>query len=266
MALNKNPYAKWARDERSADYRSTTTQVFSAVRQLLSQENYLRDSNRVNPGPWRNARVAYLEQFCQEAHDLRNEDMWGWQGWADPDSCRAETPLADNLLSECTELDIVYGGECPNPPPKPECVEAPSYASSNIAGVYNNPEVELTNGVLQGLFPSAPNYSVVVNTSSGNRVYWQKRDNEWVLEGSVNNAPNQPCSTNDCSDDDCEGLTFNQLSASPVWTINHNFGHLPLVTLYNTGRQEIDADITHTSLNQVVVTFAIPVAGFARLI
>lgn len=57
-----------------------------------------------------------------------------------------------------------------------------------------------------------------------------------------------------------------QLAASASWTINHNLGYKPSVELLNTGSQEIEGDVVHTSVNQTVVTFSGAVAGQARLI
>jgi hypothetical protein len=54
------------------------------------------------------------------------------------------------------------------------------------------------------------------------------------------------------------------VSAS-TWTINHNLGFKPSVELFDSGNQEIDAAVVHTSDNQVVVTFTKATAGFARL-
>lgn len=58
---------------------------------------------------------------------------------------------------------------------------------------------------------------------------------------------------------------FTASSPSTTWTINHNLGFKPSVELLNSGSQEIDGDVVHTSVNQTVVTFTAAVAGFARL-
>ena len=58
---------------------------------------------------------------------------------------------------------------------------------------------------------------------------------------------------------------YEQPSPSPLWTINHNLGFKPAVAVYNTGSQEIDAHVSHTSNIQTLVLFTTPVAGFARL-
>lgn len=57
-----------------------------------------------------------------------------------------------------------------------------------------------------------------------------------------------------------------QLSASALWTINHNLGFKPSVELFNSGSQEIEGDVVHTSDTQTLVLFTLPLAGFARLI
>lgn len=57
-----------------------------------------------------------------------------------------------------------------------------------------------------------------------------------------------------------------QPGASATWTINHNLGYKPAVELLNTGSQEIEGDVVHTSNNQTVVLFSGAVAGQARLV
>lgn len=57
----------------------------------------------------------------------------------------------------------------------------------------------------------------------------------------------------------------NQTVAASTWTINHNLGFKPSVELFDSGSQEIDAAIVHTSDNQVVVTLTKAIRGFARL-
>lgn len=61
-------------------------------------------------------------------------------------------------------------------------------------------------------------------------------------------------------------LEFTQPTPATTWTINHNFGYRPVVELFSVGGMEMWADVTHTSVNQVVVQFNSPTAGAARLI
>lgn len=56
-----------------------------------------------------------------------------------------------------------------------------------------------------------------------------------------------------------------QPTAASQWTINHNLGFKPSVELLNSASQEIDADVIHTSDNQVLAVFNLPVSGLARL-
>lgn len=49
------------------------------------------------------------------------------------------------------------------------------------------------------------------------------------------------------------------------WVISHGLGKFPGVTLVDSDMSEIEADVRHDSLNQVTVTFAVPVAGKAFL-
>ena len=63
------------------------------------------------------------------------------------------------------------------------------------------------------------------------------------------------------------GVAYTHLQSLPntVWTINHNLGMRPAVTILDTGGNEVEADVVHTSFNQLVIRFAVPIAGIARL-
>jgi hypothetical protein len=61
------------------------------------------------------------------------------------------------------------------------------------------------------------------------------------------------------------GYDFVQSTAASTWTINHNLGFKPSVDVYNSGSQQIQAEVSHTSINQTVILLTIPSAGFARL-
>lgn len=56
----------------------------------------------------------------------------------------------------------------------------------------------------------------------------------------------------------------NQASPSALWTINHNLGFRPSITLLTTGGVEFEAEIGHVSENQAVATLTQPLAGMAR--
>lgn len=58
----------------------------------------------------------------------------------------------------------------------------------------------------------------------------------------------------------------NQGSASTQWTINHNLGYRPAVTVFNAGSQEITAEVAHPTVNQCIVYVNPSLSGFARLL
>ncbi len=54
--------------------------------------------------------------------------------------------------------------------------------------------------------------------------------------------------------------------ASATWTVNHNLGRRPSVSLVTPGGAEFDAEVVHVSENQLVVYLAAPAAGCVRCI
>lgn len=56
-----------------------------------------------------------------------------------------------------------------------------------------------------------------------------------------------------------------QAAPSTTWTMTHNLGFKPSVELLDTGSQEIEGDVVHTSQNVCIASFSLPIAGFARL-
>ena len=54
-------------------------------------------------------------------------------------------------------------------------------------------------------------------------------------------------------------------TAQTVWTIVHNLDAYPVVTTYDLYGFEISGDVAMPDRNTVVVTFAVPFAGTARL-
>jgi len=58
-----------------------------------------------------------------------------------------------------------------------------------------------------------------------------------------------------------------QTSASAGWTVNHNLARWPsAVTVVTTGGVEAEATVTHVSPAQLIIAFAAPFAGRARII
>jgi hypothetical protein len=56
-----------------------------------------------------------------------------------------------------------------------------------------------------------------------------------------------------------------QAIAAAVWTMNHNLGRRPHVTLLSVGGVEFDGDIVHSSNNQAIAYFESPMAGSAEI-
>lgn len=54
-----------------------------------------------------------------------------------------------------------------------------------------------------------------------------------------------------------------QSVASDVWTVNHNLGFRPAVSLLSVGGREMWAEVIHTSVNQFVAYFDAPTTGIA---
>lgn len=58
--------------------------------------------------------------------------------------------------------------------------------------------------------------------------------------------------------------THTQIGASAVWTINHNLGRYPAISLLSPGLAEFLGEILHTSINQAIVYLAVPQSGLAQ--
>jgi hypothetical protein len=104
MSVQNNPFLEWENGKENRDYRSSETQSSSLTRQMLRQEEYLRVSNRVNPGPYRNTRAKNAPD--QEPHNTCNEDIWGWQKWTERDENLTQSSVSSNLLEEGLKGDI----------------------------------------------------------------------------------------------------------------------------------------------------------------
>ena len=199
MAVQTNPYQNWEDIKTGSDYRSRETQSSALTRQMLRQPEYLTDRNRVNPGPSRNLRARVANTQSQVPHEVRNEDIWGWQLWTDKDYHLIDSTLSNNLLEE-TE---VGGGDY-------EQIGQPTYQLPTIVR------------------PPCPA-----------------------------DVPQQGAPTT---------YTHFQVVPSTIWTINHNLGFRPSVELLDAGRQEIEGDIVHPTINMTIITLNPATAGLARFI
>jgi hypothetical protein len=62
------------------------------------------------------------------------------------------------------------------------------------------------------------------------------------------------------------GYVHTQSVASTTWIINHNLGYIPSVELVDAAGVEFNATVTHTNVNQTIVTILVATAGIARLL
>lgn len=61
------------------------------------------------------------------------------------------------------------------------------------------------------------------------------------------------------------GFVHTQGSAATTWTINHNLGFRPACEVIDAGQNKVNAQVTHPTVNQTVVTFNTAQTGLARL-
>lgn len=59
--------------------------------------------------------------------------------------------------------------------------------------------------------------------------------------------------------------THSQAIPSAIWTIPHNLGFKPNVNVIDSGGNNVIGDISHTSVNIMVITFAASFGGEAYL-
>ena len=88
-----------------------------------------------------------------------------------------------------------------------------------------------------------PPYAVRVRTSSG----WQ--------DIAIQGPPGASLAT----------YVHTQGTASATWTIAHNLGRFPCVSLLDSVKQEIEGQVDHVDVNNLTVSFSGPVSGTALL-
>lgn len=57
----------------------------------------------------------------------------------------------------------------------------------------------------------------------------------------------------------------NQMVASSTWTITHNLNKYPSVTIVTSAGDEVEGNVSYTSINSVQLTFSAPFGGKAYL-
>lgn len=59
--------------------------------------------------------------------------------------------------------------------------------------------------------------------------------------------------------------THTQATPAASWTVTHNLGYRPAVTVFDASGVLVITDFTHASINALTITFAAPIAGVAHL-
>ena len=59
--------------------------------------------------------------------------------------------------------------------------------------------------------------------------------------------------------------THNQGAASATWTVTHNLGKRPSVTVQDSANDQVDGDVVYNDLNTLTITFSAAFSGFAYL-
>lgn len=62
-----------------------------------------------------------------------------------------------------------------------------------------------------------------------------------------------------------QGYVHTQSTASAIWTINHNLGKYPSVTIVDSAKNEVFGDVEYTSVNSVKLNFTAAFSGQAFL-
>lgn len=261
MAVQRNPYRYWEDERGKSDYRSKQTQAFSFVRQMLRQSEYLRDSNRVNPGPMRNTRAVTADSKTQIPHDIRNEDMWGWQSWLKPGIYLEESTVSDSLLevvesgySEYLQIDETH---------RPDQYE-PGQVITPVQKVRvytHHQSVASTEWIINhnlGSYPSVELLNSDLKEIDGSVIHLSPNTTKVVFTVAITGYARLIVRTT-------AFFTFEQIQPAQEWHIVHNLGYLPSVELLSSDRKEIEGNVVHTSLNSIRVEFTTPIGGYALL-
>lgn len=60
-------------------------------------------------------------------------------------------------------------------------------------------------------------------------------------------------------------FTHTQGAAATVWTITHNLGFYPAITVFDSGLSEVEGAISHQNVNSLTITFSVSISGTAYL-
>lgn len=62
-----------------------------------------------------------------------------------------------------------------------------------------------------------------------------------------------------------QNFTYEQMTASAEWTVAHNLGRFPGVTVVDSSGNKVIGDVQYTSANSLVIRFSAPFSGTAYL-
>lgn len=81
-------------------------------------------------------------------------------------------------------------------------------------------------------------------------------------------GPNNDCSVPPCNSDRGGGdlnYVYYQNTPSATWTIIHNLGKLPSVTVIDSGGDEVEGSVNFIDNNILIITYSAPFSGKATL-
>jgi hypothetical protein len=88
------------------------------------------------------------------------------------------------------------------------------------------------------------------DTSSGQ--LYTKSNNTWSLSTNLVNPT-------------IVSFSYEKQVNSTAWDIVHNLGYRPAVFVSDYGKNNVECDIEHVSANELILTFSIPISGYAYL-
>lgn len=83
------------------------------------------------------------------------------------------------------------------------------------------------------------------------------------LHSGLRRHPIAVCDPTNVSTPPVTVYQHNQNTPLLQWTVNHNMGYRPNVRAYSIGGREMLAEVVHAHVNQCLVYFDSPTAGFA---
>lgn len=98
-----------------------------------------------------------------------------------------------------------------------------------------------------------------LNTANGD--VWKKLSGVYALTGNIQGPEGDQGDTGPSG----AALNYTHTQAVPasVWTVIHNLGKRPSVTIFDSANDEVEGDIVHNSVNQLTLTFSAAFGGVA---